>query len=103
RTANVGGMVDAVGAIILAAPFVVLFGVPSALIAARKGFAWYAWVLAYGVIGLVIVACLPSARDPIAPQDVSSSRRATGNGIGVALSVGLILSIALVILSRPPR
>jgi hypothetical protein len=94
---------DAVGAIALAAPFVVLFGVPSCLIAARKGFAWYWWALAHGVIGLIAVACLPSAKDLRGSEDLNRSRRKTGNMIGAALSVGLVLTVAWIILSGPRR
>ena len=75
-----------------------LFGIPSMIVASKKGFAESRWLLALGIVGFVVVCCLPSAR----ARDISHSQRgarahrankvgAVMCGIGVAVSALAIL------------
>jgi hypothetical protein len=93
-------MPDQIAALLLAVPYVVIFGIPSASIAAKKGFAWYAWPLAFGAIGLVVVFLLPSATDSPTAEG-ASARRNIGNAIGSVLSIAFLLTVAIVLVSSP--
>lgn len=70
----------------------VLLLVAMPLLAARKGYAWYLWILTGGVIGAFALALLPYANKPDTPPEVNSRRRRTGNIIGSILS-GLTLLV----------
>lgn len=67
--------------------------VAPSLLAARKGYSWYLWTIACGVLGLIILAFLPFANKPYAEEAANRSRRKTGNIIGAVLSAVGILSI----------
>ena len=62
--------------------FLILFGIPSAIIAKTKGFGAIRWFLALGIIGLITVACLSSANDPSATDEERQRRLESGNSIG---------------------
>jgi hypothetical protein len=68
------------------------------LLAARKGYAWYLWTIACGLIGLIVLAFLPFANDPDASPEVNQSRRQTGNIVGAVLSAIGVLAILLQVL-----
>jgi hypothetical protein len=93
-------MRDQINALLLAVPYVVIFGIPSASIAAKKGFAWYAWPLAFGAIGMVVVFLLPSANDS-STADGAAARRNVGNILGAVLSIGFLLTVVIVLVSCP--
>ena len=42
-------------------PFVTLYMIVQSLLAARKGYRWYLWTIACGLIGLIILGFLPFA------------------------------------------
>jgi len=84
--------------LILAIALLLLCVVVSPLLAARKGYAWYLWILASGPLGLIVLAFLPFARRPEVSPELNQSRRQTGNTLGVVLSViGLLGMVAIVI------
>ena len=56
------------------------------LLAARKGYSWYLWTIACGLLGLIILMFLPFANKPHVGEKVNQSRRHTGNTIGAVLS-----------------
>jgi hypothetical protein len=65
------------------------------LLAARKGYSWYLWTIACGLLGLIVLAFLPYSNKPDASPEVNQSRRQTGNTIGAVLSVIGLLGILL--------
>ena len=72
---------------------------PPPLLAARKGYAWYLWTIACGLIGLIVLAFLPNANKPDVSPEVNQSRRQTGNAIGAVLSVIGLLGILFQVVS----
>jgi hypothetical protein len=62
-----------------------LFGVPSMMVASKKGFADSRWLLTFGIIGLIIVCCLPSAKARGISHEISRARRERANTIGAVL------------------
>lgn len=77
----------------------ILFGIPSVIIAGTKGFKPFRWLLAFGLIGLIVVISLASAKaQDILPEE--ALRRAekadsiggwmTGINIGLGLVIFLI-------------
>jgi hypothetical protein len=77
----------------LGALAVLLCLVAPPLLAVRKGYAWYLWTLACGVLGLVVLAFLPYANDPRVVEKVKRSRRRTGNLLGGVLSALSLLGV----------
>lgn len=60
----------------------ILFGIINAIVARSKGFEPIRWVFALGIIGLIVLIVLPSAKaQGIAPEQ-SAARRARANVIG---------------------
>jgi hypothetical protein len=75
----------------------ILFGIPSAIVATKKGFATFRWLFAFGLIGLIVVACLPSARaqgitssEAVMRTDKADSVGAWMCGINIAILALLI-------------
>lgn len=65
------------------------------LLAARKGYAWYLWTIAGGLLGLILMAFLPYANRGGVSPEVNQARRQTGNTVGAVLSAAGLLSILL--------
>jgi uncharacterized membrane protein YbhN (UPF0104 family) len=64
-----------------------IIGVITGLLASRKGYLFIAWVLAGGLIGLIVLAFLPQTKEPsLAPEERARLVR-RGNIIGTVLSV----------------
>jgi len=71
-----------------------VFGIINALIAYKKGFNPVIWFFAAGLLGLIVLAFLPSAKAVLAEnQELYEQRRKTGNKAGI-----IILCIAAVII-----
>jgi hypothetical protein len=86
--------------ILLGAALLFLCLVAPPLLAARKGYSWYLWTIACGLIGLIVLAFLPYANKPDVSPEVNQSRRQTGNTIGAVLSViGLLGIVARTVMS----
>ena len=58
----------------------------TAAMAARKGYNFFIWFFAGGLIGLCVLSCLPFANEADAPEKDQAMRR-TGNLIGGGLAV----------------
>jgi hypothetical protein len=75
----------------LAVVLILLCFVAPPLLASRKGYSWYLWTIACGLVGLIVLAFLPYANKPDVSPEVNQSRRQTGNIVGAVLSViGLV-------------
>lgn len=79
----------------------ILFGIPSVIIAGVKGFSPFRWLLAFGLIGLIVVISLPSAKaKEISPEEAAARINRANNiggwmtGINLGLGV-LIFFVAL--------
>lgn len=62
-----------------------LFGLPSYFLASRKGFENARWILTFGLIGLIVLLCLPSAHQRGISYDEVRSRAHKANKIGAIL------------------
>lgn len=89
---------SAVSAIILLVLIFVVLGVlpmvGTPLIAARKGFKWYYWLLAGSLFGLLLVAILPAANQSRLSEEEQERRRHKGDRAGSGLtffSVGVVV------------
>ncbi len=71
-----------------------LFGIPSMIVAEKKGFAGSRWLLTFGLIGLIVVCFLPSAKASGISREQSRARYKKANTIGAGLCGVNILLIA---------
>src|SRR5438105_8435361 len=79
--------------VILGALFVLLcLGAPP-LLAVRKGYTWYFWILAGGPLGLIVLAFLPYAGREDAISGRQPAVRQTGDTLGLVLSLLGMLGI----------
>jgi hypothetical protein len=77
---------------------VILFGIPAAIIAGVKGFKPWRWLLAFGIIGLIVVISLSSAKAQGISAEESAARASTANSYGAVLvwvSVGLGVGLSI--------
>lgn len=79
-----------------------VFGTINAIIAAKKGFNPFIWFFAAGLLGLIVIALMPSANAMINNEDVDinlyEQRRKAGNIAGLII-LGLVALFILVIFS----
>ncbi len=79
----------------------ILFGIPAAIIARVKGFKPWRWLFAFGVIGLIVVTGLSSAKAQGISAEESAARASEANGFGAVLvwvNVGLTVGLGLAVL-----
>jgi hypothetical protein len=79
----------------------VLFGIPSVIIAATKGFSPFRWLFAFGFIGLIVVASLPGAKESYINAEESESRINRANNIGgwmTGINLGLAVIVFLIVI-----
>jgi len=78
-------------------------GVISWFIARKKGFNPWRWIAAMGILGLIVVACLPSANtagiDPVKQQ----KRKGLARTVGTSLSVLFCLLVFVELFARQIR
>ncbi len=70
-----------------------LFGIPAAIVAANKGFAALRWLLAFDLIGLIVVSCLSSASKADLSPEEKAARARKANAVGAwmcGLNLGLL-------------
>ncbi len=68
-----------------------------ALIAHKKGFAWWLWALAGGIPGFVIILCLSPASASGIDEETRMRRRKKGNIVGGVISViAIIVTVVFV-------
>lgn len=71
---------------------VILFGIPAAIIAYFKGFKPFRWLFAFGLIGLVVLLFLKSAKADYLPPEDAAARADKANAIG-AWMCGIALTL----------
>ncbi len=75
--------------------FVAIFGAITGGLAARKGYAFFAWFFAAGILGLLILAFLPFTNKGDMPPDVAGQKRKSDNTTGIVISViAVVLGVA---------
>jgi len=77
----------------------VLFGIPSVIIAGNKGFSPFRWLIAFGLIGLIVVISLPSARAESITAEESEARINRANNIGgwmTGINIGLGVLVLII-------
>jgi hypothetical protein len=74
---------------------IILFGIPSAIIAKKKGFKALRWLIAFGLIGLIVVACLTSAKTPGLSEEFAIQNAEKANKVG-AWMAGLNIAIGVI-------
>jgi hypothetical protein len=75
----------------------VLFGIPSVIIAGTKGFSSFRWLLAFGFIGLIVVISLPSGKAQNITAEESEARINKADNIGGWMT-GINIGLAAVVL-----
>ena len=74
----------------------IVCGCINMLIAKKKGFNPFAWLLAAGFLGLIVIALMPAANAEGIDEALRPSRRKTGNTVGIVLSaLGVVLMVIL--------
>ena len=73
----------------------IIFGIPSAIVAGVKGFKALRWLIAFGLIGLIVVACMSSAKDAGITPEESQRRANKANTVG-AWMAGINLTLGVV-------
>lgn len=77
--------------------FMLIFGIPSAIIAAAKGFKPLRWIIALGIIGLITVAVLPSANANGINADEMEKRTENANSVGAWMAgINVVLSVLFI-------
>jgi len=79
----------------------ILFGIPSAIIASVKGFKPFRWLIALGLIGLIVVSSLSSANARGITEEEAQLRTVKANSIGATMAlinVGLSVILIFVVL-----
>jgi len=77
--------------------FFLIFGTINSLIATKKGFNPFIWFFAAGLLGLIVLAFLPSA-NAVLPENIElyEQRRAAGNKAGIIiLCIGAVVLLLL--------
>lgn len=78
----------------------ILFGIPSAIIAGVKGFSPLRWLIAFGFIGLIVVISLPSARKKTLTKEDSVARTNKADNIGGWMAgINIFLGVVVLIIS----
>ena len=70
----------------------ILFGIPSVIIAGSKGFSPFRWLIAFGLIGLIVVISLPSANAKSITSEEKEARKKKADNIGgwmTGINIGL--------------
>lgn len=73
----------------------VIFGIPSAIIAGNKGFKSFRWLFAFGLIGLIVVSSLSSAKGYGIPPDEAQRRTTKADTVG-AWMCGINLGLGVI-------
>jgi hypothetical protein len=77
----------------------ILFGIPSVIIAGTKGFSPFRWLLAFGFIGLIVVISLPNANAKSITEEESEARFNRANNIGgwmTGINIGLGVIVLII-------
>lgn len=70
----------------------IIFGIPSAIVAASKGFRPLRWLIALGLIGLVVVSFMPSAKKDGISSEEAEKRAGKADTVG-AWMAGITIAL----------
>ncbi len=74
-----------------------IFGTINAIIASKKGFNPIIWFFAAGLLGLIVLAFMPSAKAILSEnEELSEQRRVAGNRAGIII---LVIAAALILVT----
>jgi hypothetical protein len=85
---------------VLAVPVAIFLG--TGLLAVRKGYSFFPWVFAFGLLGLIVLTFLPMANDPQVSQAEQRERAEKGDRIGRGLAGVLVAAVLFRILAATP-
>lgn len=75
----------------------IIIAIGTAWWAHSKGYAWYFWVLAGGLIGMIALAVLPDLnKGTFTPEELEKKRK-TGNYVGLGISIFAIIVIVFLL------
>lgn len=80
----------------------IIFGIPSVIIAGSKGFKPFRWLLAFGLIGLIVVSTMASANAKDISPEESAHRAEKANNVGgwmTGINLGLGVLVFLITLA----
>jgi hypothetical protein len=72
------------------------FGILAAFTARNKGYKWYYWILALGLVGLIVILLMPDTTKSGLSDDERIKMRNRGERTGGILSVISILMIPVI-------
>ncbi len=83
----------------------IIFGIIAAIVAASKGFASLRWAFAFGLVGLVVVSCLPSAKsqeldDGERTRRIAKADKVGANMVGWWVGFNAVVFIAIIAFSQ---
>ena len=84
----------------------IIFGIPSAIIAGNKGFKPLRWLIAFGLIGLIVVSSMSSARAQGISEEEQQHREEKANNVGAImawLNVGLSVLLVIIMMAALSR
>jgi hypothetical protein len=82
----------------LLSSFTIVMCLLAGALAARKGYNFFCWVFAGGILGLVALAFLPYVSTQSMPELEARGRIQTGNSIGIIISAFAVLPILVQLL-----
>lgn len=80
----------------------IIFGIPSAIVANVKGFHPLRWLIALGFIGLIVVALMPSATLRGITDEEAQLRADKANNVGAVMAwinIGISVVLTIVLLA----
>jgi MFS family permease len=75
---------------------ILLFGAISAYFAHKRGYQWLYWFLACGLIGMIVVILMPSAKKEGLSEEKKAKIIKRGNLVGIILTVVWVLLMVAV-------
>ncbi len=78
----------------------IIFGIPSAIIAGYKGFKSLRWLIALGLIGLIVVSFMSSAKAEGISSEESKRRADKANSVGAGMAgINIFLGVLSILIA----
>ena len=76
----------------------IIFGIPSVIIASTKGFKPLRWLIALGLFGLIAVIAMSSAKTEGITQEEAQLRANKANNVGATMAwINIVLSALIIV------